>query len=123
MAIGNVLRAREVVKTVTQYGPLPEVRVSGFEWMVLALAITLVAAALLELFGFKVAAPLALGATLLLWIYFGLGLWAQLTSDGFVRVSGRRAHLIPWQQIIIQFVATLTAIALTYVRYRTEKSS
>jgi len=121
IGVVGLMRARAFAKTFTRYGPLPEIPISWIDWMVLGSAIALLIAAILEVARFRGAAPLALVSTILLWIYFGPGLWAHLGGDVFFEPSPGHATSVPWQQFVYQIAATICTATLTYVRYNVPK--
>ena len=114
----GLLRARERARTITEFGPLPEIQVPWTYWLVLGASAMLIVAIVLELAGWRPAAPLALAATLLLWRYFAPGVWAHVAGDGYFEVAPGVSTSIPAQQIVHQIVATLCAVGLTCVRVR-----
>ena len=117
----RLVRAREFSKTFTKYGPLPEIHVTAFDWVLFVLAIILLFSVILELFRFRAAPPLALISTLLLWIYFGPGLWAHIAGNGFFEPTPSHSTSLPWQQIVYQIGATFCSTMLTYFRYVSSK--
>jgi hypothetical protein len=112
----TTFRARANVKTITQFGPLPEVPVTWVDWLLGIGALTLLVAAAMELGRFRIAAPLALLATLAVWLHVGPGLWAHLSGAGYFEVAGHQTS-IPWQQAVYQIAATVFAAVMTYRRY------
>ena len=78
----------------------------------------LVIAVVLELFRHRWAAPLGLAATTLLWLHFGPGLLARVAGNAFYTPAGAGyGILIAWQQFAYQIGASVSAAALTYIRY------
>jgi hypothetical protein len=112
----NIVGIRRFTNTFTKYGPLPEIRIPIIEWILFALAITLLVAAILELLRFRKAPLVALLDSALLWIYFVPGLWARIVGDGFFQPIGSYPISVPWAWFIFHAMATLSAIMLTHIR-------
>jgi hypothetical protein len=111
------LRARATAKRITQFGPLPEWPITWMDTLLGVCSLLLLIAAAMELVHLRLAAPLAFLATLVLWIYFGPGLWAHASGSTFFEPTPGYATSIPWQQGVYQVGATVCAAALTYSRY------
>ena len=121
MDVMGLLRAREVAKTLTAYGPLPELPIAAIDWLVLALALSLILAVVAEAMHIRGAAWVGLASVLSLWIYFGPGLWAHLAGDGFFEPAPGHSTSIPWQRFVYQIAATVSAVALVCVRWAAVK--
>jgi hypothetical protein len=67
-------QARAAAKRITEFGPLPEWPITWVDWLLGGCSATLLIAATMEFGRLRVSAPLALVATMVLWIYFGPGL-------------------------------------------------
>jgi len=117
----RLARAREFAKTFTKYGPLPEIHITAFDWFLFVLAIILLFSVILELFRFRAAPCMALISALLLWIYFGPGIWAHIAGNGFFEPTPSYSTSLPWQQIVYQIGATFFSAMLTYFRYFSSK--
>jgi hypothetical protein len=75
-------RARRLIRTITQYGPLPEIHIPLVDYIVLTSAIVLILAAILDIVGLKIAAPIILSGSIWLWILvYAPGVWELLTGD------------------------------------------
>jgi hypothetical protein len=114
-AIG-VLRMPATVREMSKIVPLPEFQAPWLYWVLLFGAVTLAVAAVLEIARVPWAAPIALVASLPLWRFFGPGLWARVTGDGFFW-DGRSWVLVSWPQLTYHIAATACAAVLTSVRY------
>jgi hypothetical protein len=113
----SIVGMQKFARAFTKYGPLPEIRIPIIEWILFALAITLLVSAILELLHFRKAPYVALLDSALLWIYYALGLWARIIGDGFFQPMGSYPIAIPWAWFIFHTMATLSAIMLTYIRH------
>jgi hypothetical protein len=115
----RLLRAREFAKTVTTYGPLPEIPVPALEYFLLGLSVLVLIAGLLELMKFRAAPRIALAGTVAMWFYFGPALWAHLKGDGFFEPGPGLATSVPWQQFAWLTAAMVCSAYLTWIRLRT----
>lgn len=119
--VARVFQARELARTFTKYGPLPEIPITAFDYMTLVLALVLVGAACLEALGLRGAALVAFAATAGLWVYYGPGAWEKITGD--MRFSVKLGHniAVSWRMIAYQMAATISAGALSYMRWREQR--
>ena len=113
----KLLRGRAVAKAITQYGPLPEIRIPVLVYIALSLAIILLVAALLELTRVPTAAPIAFLTTLALWAYYIPGLWDEITGKMWFAMKLGRTAGISWQMLVYQIAAMICTGVLTYVRF------
>jgi hypothetical protein len=74
----KMFRARDFARTFTQYGPLPQIHISFVDYLTLSLAIMLSVAGIMEIARHRLAAPIVLTITTLLWLYY-------------IRASGKRS--------------------------------
>ncbi len=109
---------RIVAKTITQYGPIPGIRIPTLDYIALSLSIILLAACVLELMRFRVAAPVALAATLALWAWYIPSLWDQISGNMWFAMNMGRVIGVSWQMVVYQTGATICAGVLTYLRFR-----
>ena len=79
----SIFLARQKIRTITQFGPLPEIRVSLFDCLVLLFAAILFTAGILAIVRWQYAAPLAFAATIGLLIHFVPAVWDQMTGSYF----------------------------------------
>jgi hypothetical protein len=114
---GDLFRAREAVKDVTQFGPLPEIHVHVIDYVTLTAALVLLVGALLELIRLKYAAPLILAATVILWIHYLPWMWDSMTGTMWFATKLGRFSGISWQMMTYQTLALLNAGYLTYFRF------
>jgi hypothetical protein len=122
LQVVRLIQLRSFARTFNQYGRLPEIRIFALDWIVLILASVLLLAAILEMVRSRVAAPFALFASVLLWIYFGPALWAHIRSDGFFEPTPGRSTSLPWQQFVYEIGAMISALVLGYLRFRPSTS-
>ena len=113
------MRANAKIETITEFGPLPDIYVPWIDYVTLCLSFALILAAILEIAGKRVAAPLALFASLGISVFFYFPeLGSQLTgSPWFATVPGR-SFGVTWQMFAFHFVSLAGAAFLTYHRYR-----
>jgi hypothetical protein len=117
LAVVKMLRARVLARTITQYGPLPEIPVTALDYITLLAAVVLLVAALLELTRLRLAAPLALTASVALWSYYIPGLWDQITGEMWFAMKLGRSLGVSWQMVLYEMLTMLCAGALTYIRF------
>lgn len=110
------LRAREVVKTITKYGPLPEIDVFAFDYVVLELAFVLILAGILQVVRVRAAVPLAFAAVMAMWTYYVPYLCDTVTGGMELEFRIGRSHGVSWQMLLYQSLATACATALILVR-------
>ena len=118
LQVVKLIRGREAVKAIRQFGPLPEIQIPAADYLTLTLATLLLIAAVLQLFRFRVAAPLALAASAGLWVYYIPGIWDEVTGSMWFAVKLGRTTGITWQMLTYQIAAMICAGILTYLRAR-----
>jgi hypothetical protein len=110
-------RARATARSFTQFGPLPEWPISWLDYAMLVAGCLLVVATALEAARVRSAQLVALAAVLVLWRFYGPGVWAHLRGDPFFEPVPGHGTSVPWQQAIFQIAATVFAVALAWRRY------
>ena len=118
LPVAGLLRGSIVAKNITQYGPLPEIRIPTLDYVALSLSIILLAACVLELMRFRVAAPVALAATLALWAWYIPTLWDQISGNMWFAMKLGRFLGVSWKMVVYQTGAMICAGVLTYMRFR-----
>jgi hypothetical protein len=122
MHVVTLMVGREQVKKITQYGPLPEIRIPVVDYITLTLSVALLIAGVLQIAGLRVAAPAALVAATGLWLYYIPGIWDEITGDfWFTRLLGH-SHGITGQMLTYQISTMIVAGILTYVRWRSRSA-
>jgi hypothetical protein len=129
-AVFAKIGARAAAKRMTEFGSFQEIPITWMDWLLGICSLILLVAAAMELVRRPEAAPLALLATIVLWTYFGPGIWAHVRAERFFApaffepIPGRGyAASAPWQQCVFQVGATLFAAYLTYIRYWARSAS
>jgi hypothetical protein len=83
----------------------------------LVAACLLVIATALEAARVRYAEFVALAAVLVLWRFYGPGVWAHLRGDPFFEPVPGHGTSVPWQQAVFQIAATVCALVLAWRRY------
>jgi hypothetical protein len=96
---------------------LPAIHIPFVDYITLTLAIVLLIAGILAMFGWRFAAPIALGATLGLWIDFVPGIWDDITGSMRFEMLLGRSTTRTWQTIVYQVAAMSCSGVLTYLRF------
>src|SRR5262245_38303246 len=65
----KMFKARDLARTITQYGPLPQIQIPFVDYLTLSLAIMLLVAVIMEIARLRLAAPIALTIITVLWLY------------------------------------------------------
>jgi len=110
----SIFLARQKIRTITQFGPLPEIRVSLFDCIVLLFAAILFTAGILAIVRWQYAAPLAFAATIGLLIHFVPAVWDQMTGSYFFGDLVGHTIGTTWQMLLYQVVAMVSSAVLTY---------
>jgi hypothetical protein len=97
LQVVKLVHGRQAVKTIRQFGPLPDIRIPAVDYLTLTFAILPLVAAILELFRLRMAAPLALVAVAGLWIYYIPGIWDETTGNMWFAMKLGRTTGISWQ--------------------------
>lgn len=118
LSVVKLLRARAVARTITQYGPLPEIHVPALDYITLSAAVVLLVAAIREVARLRLAAPIALTATVVLGSYFIPALWDEITGDMWFAMKLGRTLGVSWQMAVYQIATMVCAGVLTYIRFR-----
>lgn len=114
----KLLRARELARTIAQYGPLPEIHIPLVDYVTLTLAILLLMAAVMEVCRLRLAAPIALALTTGLWLYYIPGIWDEVTGTYWFASQLGRSTGITWQKLTYQSTSMVCAGVLTALRFR-----
>ena len=117
IGVWKLFRGRALVKTITQYGPLPEIHIPTIDYITLAIAIILFIAALLEAIRLRAAAPIILVTTVCLWIHYVPPIWDEITGTMWFATKWGRTLGVSWQMLTYQTLTTLSAAMLTYLRF------
>lgn len=117
ISVWKMIRAPDVAKTITQYGPLPEIHVPVIDYITFALVIVLFIAALLEAIRLRVAAPIILVTTLGLWVHYVPAVWDEITGTMWSATKLGRSLGVSWQMLTYQTLTMLSAAVLTYLRF------
>jgi hypothetical protein len=117
LSVWKLIRARTVAKTITQYGPLPEIHIQTIDYITLAIVIMLFIAALLEVIRLRAAAPIILVTTAGLWIHYVPPIWDEITGTMWFATKLGRSFGVSWQMLTYQTLAMLGAAVLTYLRF------
>ena len=108
---------QEFSRTYTKYGKLPEIQIPIVVYLAHALAVVLLMAVVLEFLSFKMAAPMALVCTFILWINYLPGIWYALSGDYRLEAVFGTTTPITWQILLFQTGAMACSGVLTYVRF------
>jgi len=117
LSVWRMIRASSVARTITQYGPLPEIRVPAIDYITLAIVIVLFVAALLEVIHVKAAAPIILVASVSLLVHYVPPIWDEITGTMWFAMKLGRSLGVTWQMLTWQALTMLSAGALTYLRF------
>lgn len=117
LSVWKMIRAPGIAKTITQYGPLPEIHVPVIDYVTFALVIMLFIAALLEAIRLRVSAPIILVITLGLWVHYVPSVWDEITGTMWFATKLGRSLGVSWQMLTYQMLTMLSAAALTYLRF------
>jgi len=113
----KMILAPGLAKKITQYGPLPEIKVPLVDYVTLMLAIVLIIAAVLELCHVRLAAPIALASIVALWVYYIPAIWDEMTGSMYWAMKLGRSMGVTWQMLTYQTLSMVCATALTYLRF------
>ena len=114
----KMFRARDFARTFTQYGPLPQIHISYVDYLTLSLAIMLSVAGIMEIARHRLAAPIVLTITTLLWLYYIPGIWEEVTGSVWFTTKLGRSTGITWQMLTYQILSMLCAAVLTILRFQ-----
>ena len=117
----QLFRVREFAKTFTKYGPLPPITIPAHRYVVLAAAAALLLAGILALCRVRMAAPIALGATLTQWIFYGPALRAYITGDGLFDPTPPVVMYVAPQRFAWLIATMSCALWMTIVEIRSAK--
>jgi hypothetical protein len=118
----KMFRARDLVRTITQYGPLPQIHIPFVDYLTLSLAIMLLVAVIMEIARLRLAAPIALTIITALWLYYIPGIWEEVTGNVWFTTRLGRSTGITWQMLTYQTLSMLCAAVLTVLRFRQQDS-
>jgi hypothetical protein len=113
-----MFKARDLARTITQYGPLPQIHISFVDYLTLSLAIMLLVAVIMEIARLRLAAPVALTIITVLWLYYIPGIWEEVTGSVWFTTKLGRSTGITWQMLTYQILSMLCAAVLTVLRFR-----
>jgi hypothetical protein len=117
ISVWKMIRAPDVAKTITQYGPLPEIHVPTIDYITLAIVIVLFTAALLEAIRVRAAAPIILVTSVFLWVHYIPPIWDEISGTMWFGIKLAQTLGVSWQMLTYQTLTMLSAAILTYLRF------